>query len=88
MTQVKNIDQADNINQTIGSLVLFRATTTKVEKTMDLRIKTTGSKKVNAIGEELCNASSATAETVETIRSGSIPTSRRIRETNKTHRRR
>ena len=36
MSQAKNIDQADKINQTIGIIVLSRAATTKVEKTKDL----------------------------------------------------
>ena len=32
MNQAKNIDQAEQINQTIGSIVLSRAATTKVEE--------------------------------------------------------
>ena len=45
MNQAKNIDQTEQINQTIGSIVLSRATTTKVEKTKDLRTRTAGIEK-------------------------------------------
>ena len=42
MSQVKNIDQVDKINQTIGIIVLSRAKMAKVEKTKDLRNKIAG----------------------------------------------
>ena len=42
MSQAKNIDQAEQIDQTVGSIVLSRAATTKVEKTKDLRIRMAG----------------------------------------------
>ena len=45
MSQVKNIDQADKINQTIGIIGLSRAATVKVEKTKDLQNNTVGVKK-------------------------------------------
>ena len=46
MSQAKNIDQADKINQTIGIIVLFRAAMMKVEKNhKDLQNKTVGIEK-------------------------------------------
>ena len=42
MSQAKNIDQVDKINQTIGIIGLSRAATTKVEKTKDQRDKMEG----------------------------------------------
>ena len=45
MSQAKNIDQVDKINQTIGIIGLSRAAMAKVEKTKDRWNRTAGIKK-------------------------------------------
>ena len=63
--------------------MLSKAATMNAEVQRICETKMAGQKKVNAIIAELRNASSATMETVETIRSSGIPTSHRLRKINK-----
>ena len=64
MSQAKNIDQADKINQTIGIIVLSRAATVKVEKPRTDETKWRGSEKDETTLEKLRSAFSAMAEDV------------------------
>ena len=63
MTQ--NIDQADNINQTIGSLVFSKAATTKAESLEIYESKQRGSGEDHTTIVEIHNTSSATTEGIE-----------------------
>ena len=81
MTLAKNTQKIKS--NYAGKIILSKSTMTNAKIQRICETKMVGYKKVNAIIGELRNASSITAETVETIRSSSIPTSHRLRQINK-----